>query len=739
LPLITVKKQTFPVTGMSCAACASSVESILSHTPGVLQAEVNFASQSVLVSYEDHIPEAHLQKALQSVGYDLIIPTEEHQDIQALQDAEKQQYFIQIQNRTLASAILTLPIFIFGMFFMHWEPGKWISMILSIPVLFYFGKSYYIGAYKQARKGYANMDTLVALSTGVAFVFSAFNLMFPEFWMQKGIHPHVYFEASTVIITFITLGKWLEERAKRHTGTAIKKLMNLQAKTVRWISPEGEKEWPIAQVQVGFEIAVRPGERIPVDGKVISGTSFVDESSMTGESIPVRKDAGEKVLAGTLNQLGSFTMVAERVGATTLLSQIIKTVQEAQGSKAPVQRLVDKIALVFVPVVLLIAIITFLSWWLLADGDAFGMALINAVSVLVIACPCALGLATPTALMVGIGKAAEHQILIRDAVSLERAQALNVMVLDKTGTITQGKPVVHEWTYWGAAVDLSAILALEQRSEHPLAQAVMQYLRDIQGVTPATLSSFNSVTGHGITGTVGSTSYYIGNRRLMSQHGIFLSEEQELQALSWEQQGFTVIFMASGEALNGFAVIADAVKPQSAQAIAWLKSQGIEVWMLSGDNQVSAQRVAKEVGIEQVYGGVLPGAKAQWIKELKARGKVVGMVGDGINDSEALALADVSIAMGKGSDIAMDVAHITLMSSDLMAIPKALKISRMTLSGIRQNLFWAFVYNVIGIPIAAGVLYRYNGFTLDPMIAGAAMALSSVSVVLNSLRIRYRV
>ncbi len=725
---------------MSCAACASSVETILSHTPGVLEASVNYASQSVLVSYEDEVSETDLQQALQSVGYDLIIPVDDSSDIQSLQEEEKRKQYQNIVKRTWASALLTTPIFILGMFFMEWEPGKWISFVLSIPVLFYFGKSFYIGAYKQALKGYSNMDTLVALSTGVAFVFSCFNLFFPQFWHEKGIHPHVYFEAATVIITFITLGKWLEERAKTQTGTAIKKLMGMQAKTVHWVSPEGEKEWPIQQVQLGFEIAVRPGERIPVDGSIIQGESFVDESSMTGEPMPVRKSTGDKVLAGTLNQKGHLILKAERVGAQTLLSQIIKTVQEAQGSKAPVQKLVDRIARIFVPVVLAIAIITFILWFTLYEGDAFSMALINAVSVLVIACPCALGLATPTALMVGIGKGAEHQILIRDAVSLERAKELDIILLDKTGTITEGRPEVREMDFWGSAMESQIYLALEQKSEHPLAQAVVKYgLEHFQTaeVGAFKIDQFESITGKGIEGKVNGQVYRIGNRSMMAVNGIKISPEKERQAQAWEQRGYTVVFMSSGEVLNGIAAITDAVKKSAAEAIAKLKGMGVEVWMLSGDHEVTARRVAQEVGIDTVYGGLLPGAKAQWVKKLKEEGRVVGMVGDGINDSEALALADVSIAMGKGSDIAMDVAHITLMGSDLMSVPKALHLSKLTLKGIRQNLFWAFIYNVLGIPLAAGVLYSFNGFTLDPMIAGGAMAFSSVSVVLNSLRLKW--
>jgi len=726
-----VRKQTFPVTGMSCAACASSVETILSHTPGVHEAAVNFASQSVLISYDETTPETELQQALQAVGYDLIIETENAQELQA---AEKQRAYDDIKKRTLASALLTLPIFIFGMFFMEWVPGKWMSFVLSIPVLFYFGKSFFIGALKQAKQGYANMDTLVALSTGVAFVFSVFNLVYPEFWHARGIHPHVYFEAATVIITFISFGKLLEERAKSQTGTAIKKLMGMQAKTVRWISPEGEKDWPIEQVQIGYEISVRPGERIPVDGAVLQGESFVDESTMTGEAMPVLKKMGDTVFAGTLNQKGQFVLRADKVGAQTLLSQIIKTVQEAQGSKAPVQKLVDKIARIFVPVVVGISLLTFILWWTLAPDNGFSLALVNAISVLVIACPCALGLATPTALMVGIGKGAENQILIRDAVSLEKAMDLEVILLDKTGTITEGKPKVNHWEFEASEEELAVFYAMEQKSEHPLAHAVLMHLNGV--LSDAKIENFQSITGKGVRGVYGGTAFWIGNRALMQEAQVVISPEREMQAEEWERGGQTVVFFASGETVKGVAGIADPIKEGSAEAIAQLQKAGLDVWMLSGDNARTAEAVAAQVGIKTVYGGVLPGDKADHVRQLKAQGKSVGMVGDGINDSEALALADVSIAMGRGSDIAMDVSHITLIGSDLRSVPKALSLSRNTIRGIKQNLFWAFIYNVLGIPIAAGVLYPFNGFTLDPMIAGAAMAFSSVSVVLNSLRIK---
>ncbi len=729
-------RQTFPVTGMTCAGCAASVASILNDTKGVKDANVNFASSSVLVEYDHSLSPTDLQKALQSVGYDLIVDAE---DPQAKQQELRQQHYQEVKRRTIGAALLTLPVFILGMFVMDWVPGRWISLVLTIPVLFWFGRSFFINAWKQARHGKANMDTLVALSTGIAFLFSLFNTLYPEFWLQRGLAPHVYYEAATVIITFISLGKLLEERAKSNTSSAIKKLMGLQPKTLKVIRDGQEIEMPIASVQVGDTIVVRPGEKIPVDGRVSEGSSFVDESMITGEPVPVEKTSGEKVFSGTVNQKGSFRFVAEKVGGATLLAQIIKQVQEAQGSKAPVQKLVDKIAGIFVPVVLGIAVLTFIVWTLVGGEDAFTHALLTSISVLVIACPCALGLATPTAIMVGVGRGAENNILIKDAESLELGHRVNAVVLDKTGTITEGKPVVTDvqWTDEARAARWKeTLLALESQSEHPLAEAVVARLKE-EGVRPAKLSDFNSLTGRGVqaTGEDGVT-YYIGNQKLLNERRITLSEELQKEANQLRGQAKTVVFFANEKRALGVLAIADKIKDSSQAAIQELQSRHITVYMLTGDNQQTADAVAHQVGLEHFRAEVLPSGKADFVKELQQQGKVVAMVGDGINDSQALAQADVSIAMGQGSDIAMDVAKMTLITSNLRSIPKALKLSSKTVRGIRQNLFWAFIYNLIGIPIAAGILYPINGFLLDPMIAGAAMAFSSVSVVLNSLRLR---
>lgn len=728
-------KKTFPVLGMSCAACAVSVESMLKSTAGVKDAAVNYANQTAWAEVPEKFDLSLLKSALQSVGYDMVIDVE---DPQAAQQEAQQKFYNELKKRTIISALLSLPVVIIGMFFMNIPYGNWVSMILTIPVVFWFGRSFFIHAYKQAKFGKANMDTLVALSTGIAFVFSLFNTIFPEFWHNKGLHAHVYYEAASVVITFISLGKLLEELAKSNTSSALKKLMGLQPKTVVALINGTEQEIAISQVQVGYTLLVKPGDKIPVDGKVSSGISFVDESMISGEPIAVEKKEGDQVFAGTINQKGSFLFNAEKVGGDTILAQIIKMVQEAQGSKAPVQKLVDKIAGVFVPVVIGISILTFIIWMIFGGDDAFTHALLTSVTVLVIACPCALGLATPTAIMVGVGKGAENNMLIKDAESLELAHRVDAIILDKTGTITEGKPVVIH-TFEDSDLtskDKLVLLTMESQSEHPLAESVVQYLRgDI--TERITLQSFESITGKGVKAIFDSTEYYVGNKQLLVDMGIELNKTMQKQALDWQHQAQTVVYFASKKRVLMLIGIADKIKDTSANAIHLLQNRGVEVYMLTGDNNQTAAAVAKQVGIINFKAEVLPSEKADFIKELQEAGKTVAMVGDGINDSQALAQADVSIAMGKGSDIAMDVAKITLITSDLQSVPKVLMLSSKTVKGIRQNLFWAFIYNVIGIPLAAGVLYPINGFLLDPMIAGAAMALSSVSVVSNSLRLKF--
>lgn len=727
-----------PVLGMSCAGCAHSVEQSVATLPGVEEAAVNFASQTLKVSFQPKSlrPEL-LQKAVQDAGYDLILD-----DINGAQKQEEvqEQDYRRLKNRLIYATVLTIPIVIIGMFMMNLPYANFIMFALSTPVLFFFGQSFFKNAYKQALHGRANMDTLVALSTGTAYLFSVFNTFYPSFWHSRGLHPHVYFEAAAVIIVFIMLGKVLESGAKANTSSAIKKLMGLQPRTLILFEAGVEREIPIDQVKPGDVVLVRPGQQVPVDGHLLAGSSYVDESMITGEPVAVAKKKDDHVFAGTINQKGSFQMIAAKVGSETMLAQIIRLVHEAQGSKAPIQKLVDKIAGIFVPAVLGIAFITLLLWITLGGDNAFSQGLLAMVTVLVIACPCALGLATPTALMVGIGKGAEHGILIKNAEALELGLKVNALIFDKTGTITQGAPEVSMLHYFEHAKphaqELNAVLlALEKQSEHPLASAIVQFL---QATTTGNiqLENFQSITGKGVSGSYNGVQYYAGNRRLLDDNNIILDDQMAEQATRLQDGAQTLIYFADQQRLLGVLTIGDKIKQHSAGAIAELKRKHIQLYMLTGDNEQTAAAVAKQVGLEHFKAEMLPEDKAAFVQALQAEGKIVAMIGDGINDSQALALADFSIAMGKGSDIAIDVANITLVGSDLMLVPRALELSRKTVKTIRQNLFWAFIYNLIGIPIAAGILYPAYGFLLNPMIAGAAMALSSVSVVSNSLRLK---
>ena len=732
-------KEAFQVLGMSCAVCALNVETTLGAQEGVYEAKVNFAGSTVLVDYDPQvITPVELQKAVEAAGYELVVENTEDTD-QA--DHLQREEFLALKRKTIGAIVLALPVFVIGMFFMHMPYGNWIMLAFTIPVMAFFGRDFFVHAYMQLKHGRANMDTLVAVSTGVAFLFSLFNTIWPEYWTSRGLEAHVYYEAAAVIIALILLGRLLEAKAKFSTSTAIKKLMGLQPKTVTKILADGsEEEVPIREVVVGDVLVVKPGEKIPVDGEVTEGSSFVDESMITGESIPVEKVKGQPVYAGTINEKGSFRFRADKVGGETVLANIIRMVQEAQGSKAPVQKLVDRIAGIFVPVVMGIAVITFIVWMLIGGDLAFTHALLTSITVLVIACPCALGLATPTAIMVGIGKGAEHNILIKDAESLELMYRVNAIVLDKTGTITEGKPVVTDIHWTPGAEDeryQSILLEIERRSEHPLADAVVQKFKE-KVVNEILVSDFENQTGKGVTAKVGDKVYLVGNRALLEVNHVVLDDDNEKLAVRWEGDGKTVVFFAGGGRVLALVAIADKIKESSRQAVATLHEKGIDVYMLTGDNALTARAVADQVGIRHFKAEVMPGEKANFVEALQHEGKVVAMVGDGINDSQALAQADVSIAMGKGSDIAMDVAKVTLITSDLNVIPRAIALSHQTVRAIRQNLFWAFIYNIIGIPLAAGVLYGINGFLLNPMIAAAAMAFSSVSVVTNSLRIKWK-
>jgi len=733
----TVVKKSFPVTGLSCASCAISVESMLKTQSGVVNATVNFANSSAWIEFNPNLISAtNLKTVVESIGYDLLIDEDGHNH----QDEIQHSQYKKLKSNTIWASILALPVVVIAMFLMDIPNANFIMLGLTTPVLFWFGRIFFINAFNQAKHGKANMDTLVSLSTGIAYLFSTFSTLFPHFWHSNGQHPHMYFEASAVVIAFILLGKVLEEKAKSNTSSAIKKLIGLQPNTITIIEENGnELTIPISQVQPGNKILVKPGDKIPVDGEIISGSSFIDESTITGESLAVEKEQDSKVFAGTINQKGSFIFIAQKVDGETILAQIIKMVQQAQGSKPPVQKLVDKIAGIFVPIVMAISILSFATWMIFGGENAITQALLSMVSVLVIACPCALGLATPTAIMVGMGKGAENGILIKDAESLELAHKVDVIVLDKTGTITEGKPVVTDFDWIISETELSELRQLlytiESNSEHPLAEAVKASLH-FNNNKRITLDRFESITGKGVIAEYNSNIYLVGNKKLLDSCNVNMSEANLTAIKSWQNEAKTVICFARNTELIAIIGIADKIKDTSEMAIIELQNLGIEVYMLTGDNIQTAKAVADKIGLKNFKAEVMPSEKADFVIQLQKQGKIVAMVGDGINDSHALAQADVSIAMGKGSDIAMDVAKMTIISSDLRLISKAIRLSKLTVNSIHQNLFWAFIYNVIGIPIAAGILYPLWGFMLNPMIAGAAMALSSVSVVSNSLRLK---
>ncbi len=729
--------KTYPVTGMSCASCAMSVQSMAASVPGVAQANVNYATQALDIYFNPKQTEPQqIQKAIQNAGYDLILDEENALD---QQEEQQEKALVQLKKQTLGAFLLTVPIVLLDMVFMHWQLANGLMLVLTSVVLFVFGSRFFVNAWKQAKHFHANMDTLVAISTGVAYLFSLFNTVYPSFWLSRGVQAHVYFEAAAVVITFILIGKLLEERAKSGTSASVKKLMGLQVRTVRVIRNGIETEVDIKAVQEGELIRIKPGERIPVDGKIHEGNSFIDEAMMTGEPMPVARKAGDTVFAGTINQKGSFVLEALKVGNQTMLSRMIKAVQNAQGSKAKVQKLADRIAAVFVPVVFGIALISAIAWWVFGGTQAFSQGLLAFVTVLIVACPCALGLATPTAIMVGVGKGAEKGILIRDAETLERAYRVNTIVLDKTGTITEGKPKLTGLN-WNKNLDLEqqkalsgVLLSAELQSEHPLADALIDFLR-VKEASAQTVSDFKSTTGAGISVVYQNENYFIGKPDWVQEN---CGLTTEIDVLNLDTAS-TVIYFGKKSMLLAVLMIADEIRSNAAATVSQLKKAGIEVWMLTGDAAATAKFVAAKTGIENVVSGVSPSGKAEQIKKLQQQGKVVAMAGDGINDAEALATADVSIAMGLGSDIAMDVARVTLVSSNLTLLPNVFQLSAQTIQTIRQNLFWAFIYNVVAVPVAAGALYPTWGIHLDPMFAGAAMALSSVSVVSNSLRLKWK-
>lgn len=744
-----MENASLKLRGMSCASCANHIEDAIRSVPGVSECSVNFGAEQATVTYDPHKTDvAAIQDAVDAAGYSAIAMQD---DVLAPEDdAERQTR--QAENRNLTrkvwvSGIISAVLVIGSLpamtglsipFFPMWLHNPWLQLLLTAPVQFWCGASFYVNAWKALKRHTATMDTLVAIGTGAAYLYSLFPTFFPGWFIAQGLRPDVYYEAAAVIITLILLGRLLENRAKGQTSEAIRKLMGLQAKTARVIRNGREVDIPIAEVVLGDIILVRPGEKIPTDGEIVDGSSTIDESMVTGESVPVKKQPGDEVIGATINKTGSFKFKTTRVGKDTFLAQIVKLVQQAQGSKAPIQRLADRVTSWFVPAVIAIAIATFIIWFNVMGNVT--MALITTVGVLIIACPCALGLATPTSIMVGTGKGAENGILIKGAESLELAHKLQTIVLDKTGTITQGKPTVTDFvTVNGTANSnelklLRLAASIERNSEHPLAEAVVEYASS-QSVELTEAREFEAVAGSGVQGYVADRLVQIGTQRWMQELGIDTSQlHQHWDRL--EYLGKTVIWIAIDGTVQAIMGISDAVKPSSADAIRTLGRMGLEVVMLTGDNRRTAEVIAREVGIKRVIAEVRPDQKADRVESLQAEGKIVAMVGDGINDAPALAQADVGIAIGTGTDVAIAASDLTLISGDLQGIVTAIQLSRATIRNIRQNLFFAFIYNVAGIPIAAGILFPFFGWLLSPIIAGAAMAFSSVSVVTNALRLR---
>jgi len=745
---------TLKLKGMSCAACAKAAQTAIQRVAGVSMAQVNFAAEQASVEYDDRATTlSQIQQAIAQAGYEAAPIDELSFGVDALEQRQRQAEEQALLRKVWLSGAVGL-LLVLGMLPMMLGvaiPGwpkvllalhhPWLQFLLATPVVFWCGQSFYIGAWKALRRRSANMNTLVALGTGAAYLYSLFLTLFPGRLVAQGLAVEVYYEAAVVIIALLLLGRYFEQRARRHTSDAIRQLMGLQPATARVVRDGVELDLPLAAVVAGDIVVVRPGEQIPVDGVVLSGRSKVEESMITGEPLPVKKGLGDEVIGATINQTGSFQFRASRVGKDTMLAQIVKLVQDAQGSKAPIQKLADQVTGWFVPVVMAIAFLTFCIW-LYTTGN-LTLALLTTVGVLIIACPCALGLATPTSIMVGTGKGAEHGILIKGADSLEQAHQLDTIVVDKTGTLTEGKPTVTNYvTLPDAPFDLLPLAAAVERcSEHPLAEAVVNYgeSRSVSRQGLATVEDFNAVAGRGVEGRIrtegGDKLVQIGTERWMQSLGIDTQMLQQ-QRLQWESEAKTTAWIAVNGEAQGLLGIADAVKPSSVAAIQRLRQMGLEVVMLTGDNPQTAEAIAKNVGITRVLAEVRPEEKAAQVKRLQAQGQQVAMVGDGINDAPALAQADVGMAIGTGTDVAIAASDITLISGDLQGIVTAIQLSQATMANIRQNLFFAFIYNIIGIPVAAGVLYPAFGLLLNPMIAGGAMAFSSVSVVTNALRLR---
>lgn len=731
-------KEHYQVSGMTCASCAVSLESYLKVVPGVNEVNVNYPNHSVSLNYDhDLVSLDVLRQKAGEIGYEIVVPDgRDAKEVQAEMESER---LTKLRSKLLVSAIFSIPVFVISMFMMGVIPGEhWILMALSLPVLIYGGSEFFVNAWKRIKHFSANMDTLVALSTGVAFLYSCFNTVFDNYLVKHGLQSHVYFESAVVIITLILLGRYLEERAKGRASSAIKQLMELTPGEVRVVRNGEEITIPIGEVMKGDLILVRPGDKIPVDGRVKKGESYVDESTISGEPIPVKKAKRDTVYAGTINQQGSLRILADKVGSDTVISQIVELVKQAQASKPAIQKLADKIAGVFVPVVIGLALITFAIWYFIGPEPPLTQALVAMITVLIIACPCALGLATPTALMVGIGKGAQTGLLFRDAQALESLHKVNAVILDKTGTITEGKPSVTD-VVWENESDRETgeqiLLAMEAESEHPIAESIANYLKN-KNVQPSGITGFQNIPGNGVKAELEGVTYYVGGDQLVASLKIELAESIRTKWHKLRSEAKTVVTLIRDGKPIGLIAVSDKVKSDSSSAVSHLQHMGIEVHMVTGDNEETANAIAAQVGLKHVHAGVLPEEKGTFVKDLQSQGKTVAMVGDGVNDSYALAQADIGVAMGSGTDIAMEAAGVTIMNSDLSQLVRSINLSTHTMKTIRQNLFWAFIYNIVAIPVAAGVLYPAFGFTLNPMIAGAAMSMSSISVLLNSLRLK---
>ena len=734
-------KKIFKIDGMHCASCVALIEGALQKVPGVTKANVNLATEKATVIHDEAVENETLKLAVESVGYKAEVdaaPLSEDEE-----KLEKQKELVSLRNKVAISLVLGALI-LWGSFpgLINTAPAFlklfWVQLILAAPVQLWIGLVFYRATWPALKHRTANMDTLVALGTTVAFAYSVFVTFFPQVILSIGIEPMPYYDVATIVIGLILLGRYFETKAKAGTGEAIKKLIGLQAKTARVIRHGHDVDVPIDEVVIGDLIRVRPGEKIPVDGVIFEGNSSLDESMVTGESLPVEKMKGDTVVGSTMNTTGTFTFTATRVGSETMLAQIIKLVEEAQGSKAPIQRVADLVSSYFVPIVIMLAILTFALWYVAGPAPSFIYAILNTIAVLIIACPCAMGLATPTAIMVGTGKGAEHGILIRDAESLEIAHKITTIVFDKTGTLTKGKPEVTDIVVLDSAYNANTLLqfaaSIEKGSEHSLAESIVLEAEK-QKVATTLVTNFNAIAGLGVEGIVLEKKISFGNRKLMERNGVAVQAHQkEIEKL--EVEGKTVMMLAIDTKLAGFLAVADTVKETAKEGVEMLQKLGLEVIMLTGDNTRTAEAIASKLGITQVLAEVLPDQKEAQIKKLQLNGKRVAMVGDGINDAPALAKADVGIAMGSGTDVAIEAADITLINKDIRSVATAILLSKKTMSTIKMNLFWAFGYNILLIPVAMGLLYPFYGILMSPIFASVAMATSSVSVVGNSLLLK---